>query len=109
MARARATMGGPSLESRTPWSAASFQSRTTLSPEAKTSSGSPPKAGAAAARAPHLSAVRHVIRKASRSLIKSPSRRCEPSERRRQLSAGALQSLVDRYLTLEQDLMEGEG
>ena len=69
MARARATIGGPSFESRTPCSAASFQSRTTLSLEANASSGSPLNAGVAAARTPHLSAVRRVIRSGSRSLM----------------------------------------
>src|SRR6266849_2324321 len=88
IARARATIGGPSFESRTPCSAASFQGWTTLSPEANASSGSPLNTGVAAARAPHLRAVRRVIRSGARSLMI------------------ALQSLVDGYLTLEQNLVE---
>src|SRR5438105_9962470 len=97
MARARAIIGGPSFESRTPCRAASFQSRTALSPAANTSRGNPPRAGAAAARAAHLSVVRRVIRSGSRSLISPPP----GSDRSRRL--------VDGYLALQKDLVEGQG
>src|SRR5438270_2887408 len=97
MARARAIIGGPSFESRTPCRAASFQSRTALSPAANTSRGNPPRAGAAAARAAHLSVVRRVIRSGSRSLMIALLPGSDRSRR-----------LVDGYLALQKDLVEGQ-
>src|SRR2546428_8297572 len=103
-ARARATIGGPSFESRTPCNAAAFQRRHMLSPEANTSSGSPPNTGAAAASAPHFRAVRRVRRNA-RSLTIPFLSEVKSGERRRR-GASAQQSLVDGYLTFEKNFME---